>query len=802
MEKILSKLILGLAIIGMNQFTFGQQTAGIRGKVKDAKGALEFAEVNLKRVSDTTKNVASTNTDANGSYALEGLGSGSYLLQFRLIGYKSIYQNIQLNTAVIDLAPVVMTESATVLNSVTIDVQKKLIQKTQEGFVFNAGSTLSQMGGTATDLLKNVPTLSVDADGGLTLRGKTPMILINGKNSTITNFDQIAASSIESIEVVTNPSAKYDANAESGVINIKLKKNNLSGTNGSFVTGAGFGAKGRANSSVIVNHKSGKWNFGLGYDNRFAGRVRHIDAGRTNYFIADEYLLAQKRNDSRLEQLQNLKLNIDFSPNERNSISFEAIGNLEGQDNNETLRSTIYNNINAFYSDNQRHSLEIERSKVAEMALNYQRKFKDDRKSLTSSITSSFNKDRQNTDIDTYYYDAMQAQLGNVFLQKTHNYENQNISNAKLDYAFPVAKQSIVETGYKGTFRFFNSDYQSADNVNNVYVVNTASSNTFKFDEQINAFYAMMNSFIGDKDSPKWKYNFGLRAEQVHNHGKTITQNTDFTNNYLKFFPSASLQYQLKADSFLKFAYTKRINRPDLGQLNPFMDITDALNPHSGNPYLKPEIVNGVELGYSRDWKHYNLTFNSYYRNATNSIKQYSELQSDGTVLLSPKNFGSTITYGLETVVGIKPAPFYDANLSLNAFQQNINGSNIANDVSSKAFNWYGKLINNFVPWQGGKLQLIGSYNSRLSTAQGNRIAIYSADLGFQQKLGKGNARLGLVVTDMFNTLKSGYLNNTADFTNYRTSKSDTRAVMLTFAYTFKAAFKEKLLENQFKPEY
>ena len=802
MEKILNKLIFGLAILVLGQFSYGQQTAGVRGTVMDSKGAVEFVEVNLKRATDTTKIIASTTTDSHGSYLLQGIVKGDYQLQFRLIGYKSIHQQLQLDATVVALDPIVLVENATVLNSVTIDIQKKIIQKTQEGFVFNAGSTLSQMGGTATDLLKNVPTLSMDADGGLTLRGKTPMILINGKNSTITNFDQIAASSIESIEVVTNPSAKYDANAESGVINIKLKKNNLAGTNGSLVTGAGFGAKGRANSSLIVNHKSGKWNFGLGYDNRFAGRTRHIDAGRTNYFIADEYLLNQNRNDSRLEQLQNLKLNVDFSPNERNSFSFEVIGNMEGQDNNETLRSTIFNNLNAFYSDNQRHSLEIERSKVAEMALNYQRKFKDDRKSLTSSITTSFNRDRQNTDIDTYYYDALQQQLGSVFLQKTHNYENQNISNAKLDYAFPVAKQSIIETGYKGTFRFFNSDYQSADNVNNGYVVNTASSNTFKFDEQITAFYAMMNSFLGDKDSPKWKYNFGLRAEQVHNHGKTITQNTDFTNNYLKFFPSASLQYHMKANSFLKFAYTKRINRPDLGQLNPFMDITDALNPHSGNPYLKPEIVHGVELGYSNDGKLYNFTFNSYYRNASNSIKQYSDLQSDGTVLLSPKNFGTTITYGLETIVGIKAAPFYDTNLSLNAFQQNINGSNIANDVGSKAFNWYGKWINNFVPWSGGKLQLIGSYNSRLSTAQGNRIAIYSADLGFQQKLGKGNARLGLVVTDMFNTLKSGYLNSTADFTNFRTSKSDTRAVMLTFAYTFKTAFKEKLLENQFKPEY
>jgi hypothetical protein len=166
-----------------------------------------------------------------------------------------------------------------------------------------------------------------------------------------------------------------------------------------------------------------------------------------------------------------------------------------------------------------------------------------------------------------------------------------------------------------------------------------------------------------------------------------------------------------------------------------------------------------------------------------------------------PKNIGSTITYGVETIFSLKPIGFYDANISITAFEQKINASNLAQDVVNNAFSWYGKIINNFVPWKGGKLQIIGNYNSALATPQGKRIPIYNVDMGFQQKLGKGNARLGLVVTDMFNTLESGYKNNTALFSSNRTNKSDTRALMLTFAYTFKSDFKEKLLENQFSTE-
>jgi outer membrane receptor protein involved in Fe transport len=657
-----------------------------------------------------------------------------------------VSQRLTVSNSPVFLDPIHLKSNETHLDAVVVTAKKKTIEKVQGGFVFNATTSIAQVGGTATDLLKNIPTISVDAEGAITLRGKKPLILINGKNSSITNIDQIAASSIENIEVINNPTAKYDANAESGIINIKLKKNNQRGTNGAFVLGTGFGDKGRVNSSVILNHKVGKWNFGLGYDNRFAGRTKKINSTRTNYFIPDEYLLTQNRDDKRLEQLQNLKFNIDFSPNENNSFSFEAIGNMEGQDNDETLYSLINTNTLAFYSNAKRHSLELERSKVAELAFNYERKFTDERKSLTASLTSSFNKDRENTDIDTYNYDVNYLPIGAAFWQKTHNYENENISNAKIDYAFPVAKNTTIETGYKGTFRFFNSDFQTADQINTIYVVNAVSSNGFQFNEQINAVYGMLNSFTGNGDSPKWKYNLGLRAEQISNNGKTTNQNTDFSNYYLKLFPSGSVQYNLSSEESLKIGYSKRINLPELDQLNPFMDITDALNPHSGNPYLKPEIIHIVELGYAKDWKGYSFSATSFYRNAQNTIKQYSELQSNGAVLISPKNFGETITYGVESIFSFRPVFFYDANFSMTAFQQNINGANLAQDVVSKAFNWYGKWINNFVPWQGGKLQLIGSYNSKLATAQGNRIAVYSMDLGFQQKISKSNSRLGLAL--------------------------------------------------------
>ncbi|MGE6356187.1 TonB-dependent receptor domain-containing protein [Flavobacterium sp. NPDC079362] len=800
MKKCRQNLSLLILLLSICQFSFGQNSS-VKGIVSDGKLPVEFVDVILKNANDSTKVVAYSVTDVAGNFSLDNVISGDYQLQFKLIGFKTFTQKIKVTTVPITIGTITLQNDTNLLNAVVVNSQRKQIQKTDEGFVFNAVSNISQSGGTATDMLKNIPTVAVDADGGITLRGKSPMILINGKNSAITNMDQIAASSIESIEVISNPTAKYDANAESGIINIKLKKNNQSGINGAVVLGSGFGAKGRLNSSVLLNQKTEKWNFGLAYDNRFAGRTKKIKGERTNNFIDDEHFINQNRNDERTEGLQNLKFNIDFSPNERNSFSFEALGNLESQDNDETLYTQVNTSANQFFSNNRRHSLELERSKVGELAFSYDRKFADDRKNLNASITSSFNKHRENTDIDTFNYDQYNTKIGDAFLQRTHNYEQENISNAIVNYVIPVSEKSVIETGYKGTFRFFNSDFQSADMTNGEYVINPLASNGFKYNEQINAVYGMLNSYIGDTENPKWKYNLGVRAEQVSNNGKTQNNSDNFSNHYLKFFPSASLQRNLTADEFIKIGYSKRINRPDLDDLNPFIDITDALNPHGGNPYLKPEIIHIAEMSYNKEWSKYSFSINAFYRNATDAIRQYAELQDNGVIFLQTRNIGTTVTYGLETIFSLKPIGFYDANISVTTFQQHIDASNLVQNTVNNAFSWYGKIINNFVPWKGGKLQIIGNYNSALATAQGKRIPIYNVDMGFQQKLGKGNARLGMVVTDMFNTLESGYKNNTLLFTNNRTSKSDTRALMITFAYTFKSDFKEKLLENQFSTE-
>jgi outer membrane receptor protein involved in Fe transport len=784
---------------------FSQNIGKISGNLKSKNIKLEFATVLLSKQTDSTKIIANTFSDSTGYFVINNVAFGEYKIRFSLVGYHNISKNISLSAEnqQIEIKDFELLEDGTQLQNITVTAQKRLIEKTAEGFIVNASANITQAGGTATDLLKNTPTVSVDADGAITLRGKTPQFLINGRASNLANPDQIPASSVESIEIITNASAKYDANSESGIINIRLKKNKDDGTNGAFALGLGMGAKARVSSSFLLNHKAKKWNFGLGYDNRFAGRTRKINSQRTNLKLPETYQLNQNRIDSRVEALQNLKFNIDFAPNDKYNLSFEAIGSKEGQDNDEDLFSILLKQNQSLVSNINRHSLEYAKGKVAEFALNLERKFTDKDKSLTANISTSLNYDRENTDIISQAFSETKLKNGAEFLERTHNYENGYITNATLDYTFSLNNFGQIETGYRGVFRNINADYEAATNQNQVYIVNKGASNIFDFSETVAAFYAQFNSNTALKVAKYWKYSFGLRAEQVNNKGATKDSKTSFTNNYLKLFPTVNFSYYLSNETFWKLSYGKRINRPNMGALNPFTDITDVLNPHSGNPNLKPEIAHNFELGYNKEGDNFSVGSNLFYRKTLNTIRQFFQLQPNGANLNLPINIGNASTTGLETILTGKPSKSFDFNASISAFQQHINGDNVADDAVQDAFGWYGKLINNFKPWQNSKFQVIGNYNSATVTPQGKRIAQYFVDLGFQQKLFKnGNGRLGVTLVDLFNTLKNGYRNSTNEFSNFRFGKVDTRAIMVTFGYSFRSAFKDKIMDNKFSREY
>ncbi|MBV6473826.1 MAG: Vitamin B12 transporter BtuB [Saprospiraceae bacterium] len=804
------RIIFCLFIAIIHLSAYSQKNGSIAGKLLDSENKpVEFASVYLTTINDSTTIVSGTITDSSGSFNLTDLSLGEFIIHFQFIGFVKQKKSVLLSeeNKNLQIGDIVLQPDATTLNSVEVIAIRNMIKKTEEGIVMNASDNLTQIGGTAADLLKNMPGVLVDADGAITLRGKTPLILINGRISGIggadrvTNLEQIPASSIERIEIITNPSAKYDADAEGGIINIVLKQNADWGTNGSVALGGGFGERYRINGSVLLNHRTSKWNFGLAYDNWFTTRTRKQNGDRIQYNLPNEYFLTQRRSDERIVQTQTARFNIDYTPNKKNNLRLEGIWLFEGQDNRETVISTTETSAYDFTGRNSRYANEIRRFHTGELLFNYTRKFSNPNQILTFNASSSIEYNRENTDLSTQTLSEQNFAIGNPFLQKTHNYEDANLTNFSVDYVHPVNDKGMIETGYKGILRFIDVDFLRSNQFNGNFVTDSVSTDIFKFSEQIHAAYLQYTGWIGDKQEPKWKYSLGIRAEQVWNKGNTIWNPVSFSNDYFNLFPSASLIYYTPKRNMFKLSYSRRINRPSLGRYNPFTDITDSLNIYSGNPKLKPELAHSVDMTYNYSFKKGSVTTSAFFRQTSNVIMPYTVVDSNGVGFTQPQNFGNASTYGLEAIISYNPFKFWSINLNVSGYNLQIEDTDPTLNIQQNQFTGYAKLINNFSLWKNGKIQITGNYTSPVAIPQGEQKEVYFVDLGLQQKILKGQGRLALTVTDIFNTQQSGYRISDSNFSFVRTRKVDTRAVMLIFAYTFRSEFKEKLLENKFKNE-
>jgi outer membrane receptor protein involved in Fe transport len=773
------------------------QTGSVSGTIVEKTAPVRYANV-LIFTAPNGKFAKGALTDSLGTFTIPNLTWGTYSLRVRRIGFKERRMDITLSAATpsLNLRTIILQNDETVLEGVEVTADKDVIKKTAQGVIMNADATLSQQGGTAIDVLRNMPTVAVDADGGVTIRGKSPLILINGRNSGVTNLESIPAESIESIEIINNPGAQYDADSEGGIINIKLKKSDLDNLNVALALGGGYGASGRLNGSALINYKTDKWNIGLGIDSRYAGRTRAVIGDRIDSALPSAFYLTQRRSDMRIDQAHNLRFTTDFTPDEQNLFSVEFLGALSGQDNDETLISTIESQTKTFQSKYSRRSLEIARDWVGEVSVGYTHNFATKGQKLSFNISTSLNFGRENTDITNQTLNASSDALGTPFYQRTHNYVNFAITTFKADYAHPLTENSTIEIGYKGIIRSIETDFQSLNNVNGNYVVIPYQSNNFTFLEQVHSAYGQYNLSIGESSKPHWKINLGLRGEYAQNGGNTPDQSVSFTNVYWNLFPSATAVFYPASGEFWKFNYGRRINRPT--QLNPFTDITDSLNQASGNPRLQPEYIESFELGYSREWDALSLSASAFYRYATNTIRGFTRLRSDGVAISRPENFGTASTYGVEAILTAYPTKFWTLNGSVSLFQQTIDGSNVQAGVDNSLLAWYAKAVSTCSLWDDASFQVIGNYYAPTAVPQGFRIAQYNIDLAVQQKILEGKGRIRFVVTDIFNILSGGLVIGGERFTFSRIGKVDTRAILLTFAYTFGATFKEKLMENTF----
>jgi len=584
------------------------QTSSISGElsgtiVDETKKVFPYASVSLLNAKDSTL-IKGTLTADDGRYRFSELTSGDYLLAFYVVGYKRILRGPFPLTAAKNrhlLPEVQMQQDITLLQGVEIVKQKPLIERQVDKTMINVENSILATGNTALEILQKSPGVSVDKDGNIALKGKQGvMVMLDGK-PTYLSSEQIAnmlrsteGNAIQSIELITNPSAKYDAAGNSGIINIKLKKNRNYGTNGSITGGVGYGRYYKANGGLTLNHREKKFNVYGNYDYGRNKRFASTDIVRLNNTEQNPTYFDQTNSAVRLRENSNYKAGVDYFINDKNTIGFAMNGYSSKGRNTADVLTLIG-------SAAGRTDSSVVASSPSDYKFNgmtYNLNFK----SVIDSLGQEFSMDADhsrytgadNDFFDNTYLNAAGESYKAPYVFKTAAPTNTTIWAGKADYTYPLSKEMKLEAGLKASIVKTDNNFRFENLVNGQWQNDVLRSNQFLYDENINAAYANLNrKFKGTN------VQLGLRLEQTNSRGNSVTDNKLVSRHYLNLFPSVFVTQELAANHELGFSYSRRIDRPDYGSLNPFISFVDLYSYRFGNPFLKPQYTNAFEVSYS-----------------------------------------------------------------------------------------------------------------------------------------------------------------------------------------------------------
>ena len=665
MKNLLILLFLGF-------YTFGQNTAKLSGQVQDADSKENLAFASLKFINTESK-ITGAQTDQEGKFTVS-LPAGTYTLEINYVGYTTFtISKIALNSD-IDLGKLELKKSDTNLQELTVTAEKSSTELNLDKRVFNVGKDLASAGGSALDILVNVPAVSVDPDGALKLRGNANVrILIDGKPSGMVSFKggaglrQLQASMIERVEVITNPSARYEAEGQAGIINIILKKDNKQGLNGSFELITGFPTN--YGAAANVNYRKKKLNFFLNYSLAYKGNPYQ----GTQYQIAGQgptaFITEQANSGTVFGLDNNIRGGIEYYFSEKNVLTgsylySKAGGNrftkniytdFKGSNNNSNKISTI-----------ERIQDEVEREPLSEYVINYKRSFNDKGHELSAQFR--FLDHFENSD-QVFTQKGVLANGGidtkNTFVQTSVNDEFEKQYLWQLDYVKPFKKGIKLETGLRTSIRDMVNDFVVNDVLENgTEVAIPQFDNYFIYNENISAAYGIIS-----KKSKKISYQLGLRAEQTA--VSTELQKTQELNprKYLNFFPTAHFNYTINPIHGAQLSYSKRIRRPVYNDLSPFMTLSDSRNFFSGNPNLNPEYSHVVEVGHLATTDNLSITSSIYYRITEDYIFGIRRVNAQGFATSLPENLKYEKAIGLDLTSNYAIKKWWKTDFNVNVFK-------------------------------------------------------------------------------------------------------------------------------------
>jgi iron complex outermembrane receptor protein len=781
-------LFLALAMFCSLQNIFSQSSNNIKGIAKDGNEPLPFATVALLNAKDSSLVKAGYSND-NGTFAFVGIDNGNYMLSIFAVGYEKIFTPVfELANKDIDLGTLQIPKSTTKLDEVVVTTKKPLVEVQSDKTVFNVSSNINAAGQNALEILRKAPGVSIDNNNRISVQGKnTVTVYIDGRQSIFTTaqlaeyLKTMQASDIEAIEIITQPSAKYDAAGNAGIINIRLKKNTNLGTNGSVNLGIAQGSHfAKFNGSLALNHRTKKVNLFANYTNNTAKNYQEMRL----YRIQSGQIFNQTSETINDELSHNARAGADYTINSKNTLG--VIFNYVASDN--TFAGDARNNISNQATNEVQEILfskTVIKPKFGNISGNINYRYADTSGRELNFDANVMRYDNSSTSDQPNRY----TQPDGKTLIKDNNFAMDtkttiNLYNAKLDYEQKLfggkfsagAKFSLVKTD--NDFSFFNVE-------NTVRKIDLTRSNLFAYTENVNAAY-----FSYKRKAGKWDLQAGLRAEQTNSEGNlTSTQNNPLdkvSRNYLDFFPSAGITYNLNPKNAFGLTYSRRIDRPNYQDLNPFENKLDELTFQRGNPFLRPQYTNSVAISHTYA---YAMTTALSYSHTTDFFAQLTDIDSlnNKATFLEPRNLASerTINLNLSVPVPIKNWWMLYANINMynSRYDANFgNGKVVSQNIY--ALNFYGQ--NTFTLPKGWTLEVSGWFNSPSVWAgvfQTN--AMGSLDLGVQKTIMKEKGTIRISATDILFTSPWVGINRFGGLYMDARGSWESRLIKLNFTYNF-----------------
>ncbi len=785
----LSMLLLAQLFLVGSRLSAQTKTNGtVSGSVADQQQKpLDYATVSLLKAKDSSL-VKGALTDDKGHYQISGISAGNYLVSVSVISYKKAFSKpftISEANASFTIEKLVLTAGTQQLKGVSVVAQKPLIEHKIDRTVLNVENSVLAAGNTALEILQKAPGVTLDKDDNISLKGKQGVTVMINDKLTYLSAAQLATllrstdgNTIQSIEIITNPSAKYDAAGNSGIINIKLKKNKSVGTNGSIILSGGYGAYPRTNESLTLNHKEGKFNFFGSYNHGNRQRYNQINIDRVVGSGSNTTYFSQKTFMPETDYQNNYRFGTDYDITKKHTIGFLVNGYFNGeQDNNitntligaregvtDSLQKT-YSNLHQTYKNfafnlNDRLQLDTAGQELA-IDLDYS-KFNNN--NIAQYNTNFFLSDGQ-TQRPLL---SLRNQAPSIISIKT----------GKADYTKTLKKIGKLEVGVKLSDVRTDNDLQAQKLAGSSgYLNDTTCSNRFVYTEKISAAYVNLSHTF-----KKLSVQVGLRAENTSSNGDLITKNQVVNRNYLNFFPSLFLQESINAKNDLGFTYSRRIDRPSYDNLNPFVYYLDQYTYSQGNPFLKPQYTQSFELNYT-----YNKTINvslGYSRTSdviTEVIQTVNKASYDTQLNLQTQN-----AYSINLNAPFTFAKWWTGNLNFNGFYLGFKSDSLLGaNLSRGKVAFQAKALNTFTLGKVFKAELSGDYQSPLVYGVFNIKPQYAVDAGLSKSFANKKLNVKFSVSDIFNTrtnnLSSYYANTNINI--YQ--KRDTRVALLTLTYNF-----------------